>query len=130
MLFSCNTQQTLTLITDDDKIQISVEAAQTPEEHTKGLMYRTNLKENQGMLFIFPDEQPRTFWMKNTYIHLDIIFFDAKNKVVDLKQDFQPCKKDPCESYTSVSAKYVLEVNAGFVEKHNIKIGHEFILEN
>jgi len=105
--------------------KVIVELAVTPEEKAKGLMHREYLDENKGMLFIFEDEKAPSFWMKNTLIPLDMIFINSDNKIVDILVA-EPCKKDPCKSYTpKADAKYVLEVNAGFSERHNAAIDDE-----
>jgi uncharacterized membrane protein (UPF0127 family) len=92
----------------------TVEIAATPAEQEHGLMDRTSMPADHGMLFVFPDSQPRTFWMKNTLIPLDILFFDAARHLVTIQADAQPCKADPCKLYPSdTSARYVLELNAG-----------------
>lgn len=102
---------------------IYVEVADHTQERIRGLMFRTSLDENSGMLFVFDKEQQLSFWMKNTLIPLDIIFIGNDLKIVDLKENFQPCMPDAdCEVYTSL-AKYALEVNAGFVRENGIKIG-------
>lgn len=107
---------------------IPLELALTPEEKAKGLMHREYLAENTGMLFVFEDEGRPGFWMKNTLIPLDMIFINSNNKVVDI-MTAEPCEKEPCEKYLSEQqAKYVLEVNKGFAEKHNIQIGEEIKL--
>ncbi|MEM4263449.1 MAG: DUF192 domain-containing protein [Candidatus Woesearchaeota archaeon] len=105
--------------------KVTVELAITPEEKAKGLMYREYLAEDRGMLFVFEEEKAPSFWMKNTLIPLDMIFINSENKIVDILLA-EPCKKDPCRSYTpKADAKYVLEVNAGFSERHNANIGDE-----
>ncbi|MBI4163156.1 MAG: DUF192 domain-containing protein [Candidatus Aenigmarchaeota archaeon] len=104
--------------------EVFVETADSPAEWEKGLMNRASLGENNGMLFVFPDEQQRSFWMKNTLIPLDIIFISSDLTIVDIKRNFQPCRSFFCETYKSKQqAKYVLEVNADFAGIHNIKIG-------
>jgi len=86
-------------------------------------MGRQTLAPSAGMLFIFEDEQPRTFWMKNTVIPLDMIFLDANKTVVEVKLDVLPCVQDPCATYTSRPAMYVLEINAGTATTRGIVIG-------
>ena len=104
---------------------VIVELAITPEEQAKGLMHRTHLGENKGMLFIFEKEKPLSFWMKNTFIPLDMIFINSENKIVDFKKA-KPCQGENCKQYTSKDdAKYVLEVNAGFAEQHKVSVGDE-----
>lgn len=129
-LLSCTTQNTVTIQTTTDSFPITVEIADTTEEQMIGLMYRETLEENHGMLFIFPDEKERVFWMKNTLIPLDMIFIDKNGVIVDIIEDVQPCIADPCERYPSAAlAMYVLEVNAGFVERNGISIGNLVSME-
>lgn len=113
------------------KTQIEIEVADTPERTSRGLMYRQQMSEKAGMLFIFPDEQPRSFWMKNTFIPLSIGFFDAKKTLVDI-QDMEPVKSEMDQSprsYTSNGlAMYALEVNVGWFQRNKIKIGDRFEL--
>lgn len=91
----------------------------------RGLMYRESLAWKSGMLFIFDKEAQYSFWMKNMLIPLDIIWIDSNKKIVDITQDALPCKgQAACESIIPVAgAKYVLEVNSGFTDKNQIKIG-------
>ncbi|MFA6023079.1 MAG: DUF192 domain-containing protein [Candidatus Pacearchaeota archaeon] len=102
----------------------SVELAQTSVERERGLMFREKLNENSGMLFIFEDKGIYNFWMKNTLIALDIIWIDENKKVVYIKENALPCKESKCEIYKpNENTIYVLELNAGEVEKNNISIG-------
>ena len=90
-----------------------VELALTEAEQTQGLMYRSELAEDRGMLFDFQKPQMLSFWMKNTLIPLDMIFLDKDWKVVDIIKNAQPCKSEKCELYVSkFPAKYVVEVGA------------------
>ena len=104
-----------------------VEIADEGHERREGLMYREELDEGHGMLFIFPKESPHSFWMKNTLIPLDIIWLSEKKEIVDI-QTVPPCKPDTnCQSYKpKVAAKYVLEVNAG---EFKGKVGDEATFE-
>lgn len=107
-------------------ITLQVELAENPFQWSKGLMYKTSLDQDKGMLFIFPNETYRSFWMKNTKIPLDLIFISKDKKIVDIKENFLPCLQVSCSYYKSNQpAKYVLEVNAGFVQKNQILIGEE-----
>jgi uncharacterized protein len=110
---------------------VKVEIADSPEEWSKGLMFRDSLEENQGMLFIFPDEKYRNFWMKNTFIPLDIIFISSDFEIIDVTT-MQPCKQDICLSYKSQKpARYVLELNAGYAGEKQISIGDKInLLQN
>lgn len=123
LLSACSTADGVTFHTDDGKVNVAVEVADTNEERSQGLMYRESLPENAGMLFIFNEEAPRTFWMKNTLIPLDIIFIGA-DMVVDQVTTAQPCATEQCPIYPSVQpAQYVVEVNAGFAHEHGIAAG-------
>jgi len=109
-------------------LNIKVELAQSIAQQAKGLMYREKLDENAGMLFVFSNEAKRTFWMKNTYISLDLIYISQDKKIIEIKGNLEPCRENDCPTYTSaVEAQYVLEVNAGFVQKNNIQIGEEVV---
>lgn len=92
---------------------ILVELALDSASQARGLMYRKEMPENSGMLFMFAEEVPLSFWMKNTLIPLDIIYINEQGDVVHIATA-QPCKIQNCPSYPSVyPAKYVLELNAG-----------------
>lgn len=105
-------------------IAVSVELAQTSEEKAIGLMNRTALPEDQGMLFVYENDEPRVFWMKNTLIPLDMIFINKSLTIVSIQQDAPPCVQDPCAAYSSAApAAYVLEVNGGFAQRHGIAVG-------
>lgn len=106
-------------------LPVYIDVADDPQERNRGLMFRKSLDYNSGMLFIFHDTANRSFWMKNTFIPLDMIFIDNDLRIVDIKKNVQPCvQENPCPSYPSTGpAKYVLEVNAGFTEQNNIKVG-------
>ena len=106
-----------------DDVMFKVELAQAPGEKAKGLMYRAELPEDSGMLFVFEKDAPRAFWMKNTLIPLDMIFINSRLEVVEVKANVQPCREDPCPSYPSEPAMYVLEINGGLAEKRGIKAG-------
>ena len=102
-----------------------VELAQSPEELQHGLMFVKSLPPNEGMLFEFPDEQVRSFWMKNTFIPLSIAFFDRDRKLVSI-QEMEPAPammlRPP--SYSSgVPAQFALEMNRGWFQKNKIRTG-------
>ena len=91
-----------------------VEVAETQEKQALGLMFRDSMADDHGMLFIFPAESMRSFWMKNTRIPLDIFYFDAELKLVSVSENTPPCRSSRCPGYPSTGpAKYVLELNAG-----------------
>jgi uncharacterized protein len=91
--------------------RFTVELAKSPQETERGLMFRKSLGARSGMLFIFNEDAPRFFWMKNTLIPLDLIFIDSRLKVVHVHASARPLDESPIPSDTP--AKYVLEVNAG-----------------
>lgn len=106
-----------------------VEIADTPEKHARGLMFRRCLKDGYGMLFVFPDEEVRSFWMKNTLIPLDMIFLNSDRQVVDLYISVPPCRRDPCPSTTSaLPARYVLEIAGGLAKKLKLQIGDKIFM--
>jgi uncharacterized membrane protein (UPF0127 family) len=108
-----------------DKIKLTAEIADTPDKSAKGLMFRKKMPDNHGMLFIFPDEQQRSFWMKNTFLPLSIGYFSKEKTLIDI-QDMEPVKSEmeqPKIYPSSSPAKYALEVNQGWFKKNGIKIG-------
>ncbi len=107
-----------------------VELATTNAQRERGLMYRTSLPADQGMLFVFPYDAPQAFWMKNTLIPLDMLFFDKQHKLVSMQLDVPPCKADPCPVYPSGKpVVYVLELSAGTAARLGITIGDTFSLK-
>lgn len=116
----------LTKPSGDTLQHLQVEIADDDYQRETGLMYRTGMKEDQGMLFIFEDEQPRGFYMKNTHIPLDLIFLDSQNKVVSIAENAKPQSMETIPS--NVPAQYVLEVNAGLTEHWNLEVGDSLIL--
>ncbi|WP_370391949.1 DUF192 domain-containing protein [uncultured Winogradskyella sp.] len=101
--------------------QLDIEIADNEYETQTGLMYRTELKENHGMLFIFPDVSFRSFYMKNTKIPLDIIYIDENMNVVSIQKNAQPFDETSLPS--EAPAKYVLEVNAGLSDLWQLQKG-------
>lgn len=103
-----------------------VETVESEKDLSIGLMYRDKLNANEGMLFLFPEEDRHSFWMKNTYIPLDIVWLDKDKKVVYIKDGAKPCKEGICETFkTETDALYVLEINAGRVKEIDLKVGDE-----
>ena len=101
-----------------------VDLAQTQDQQALGLMFREEMADDAGMLFIFPVEGMRSFWMKNTRIPLDIFYFDAELKLVSVSENARPCKTRRCPSYPSTGpAKYVLELNAGKAAELGVQPG-------
>ena len=108
-----------------EKVVMNVEIADTEAEREKGLMGRTAMDEDHGMLFVFPNEQTLSFWMKDTLIPLSVAFMDSNGRIVDI-QDMQP--QDLTNHNSAEPARYALEVNQGFFERHGVKVGDEATL--
>ncbi|MEX0649014.1 MAG: DUF192 domain-containing protein [Balneolaceae bacterium] len=110
----------VSFIKPDGEIAATVTVAIADDDHTRnlGLMDVQNLPEDSGMLFIFEDEEPRSFWMANTPLPLDIIYANADHEIVRIHRNTPPYSN---ESFTSEEpAMYVVEVNAGFTIRHDI----------
>ena len=105
---------------DSAQITLDIEIADTDFEIQTGLMYRNSMESNQGMLFIFEDEQPRSFYMKNTQIPLDLIFIGENKKIVSFQKNAKPFNQSSLPS--NRPAKYVLEINAGVVDEWDITV--------
>jgi len=103
--------------------RFTVELAETREKQTLGLMFRDELPDDHGMLFLFPVEAMRSFWMKNTRIPLDILYFDDELRLINV-QTARPCRTRNCPVYPSTApARYVLELNAGQAEALGVRPG-------
>jgi len=106
-----------------------VEIASTEQARERGLMFVERMPRDHGMLFIYPDEAPRAFWMKNCRIPLDILYFDAEARFVSAHYRVPTCQGQNCPSYPSEGpARYVLELNAGVGEALGLKPGAELTL--
>lgn len=106
---------------EDVITKIDIEIADDDYQTQRGLMYRRSMKEDRGMLFIFEDVQERSFWMKNTYISLDIIYIAADKTIVSIAEGTQTRSEESIPS--NYPAKYVVEVNAGFAAQYQLKPG-------
>jgi uncharacterized protein len=113
--------QPLEIVTKTGVHTFAVEMAITPEDQAKGLMFRRELPEGQGMLFDFGREQPATFWMKNTYVSLDMIFIRADGRILRIAENTVPLSEALVASGGPVRA--VLEVVAGTARKLGIAQG-------
>lgn len=101
--------------------KIDVEIAENETERNRGLMYRPYMPDSVGMLFIFQERAPLGFWMKNTHIPLDIIYVDSDKKIVSIQKNARPYSEENLPSLSP--AQYVVEVNAGYVDRYRIKVG-------
>lgn len=102
-----------------------VEVADDDEERAMGLMFREEMAEDRGMIFIHERQEPQAYWMKNTKIPLDILYFDESRKLVSQQRDVPPCSAgNQCPPYPSnAPARYVLELNAGQAAKLKLNDG-------
>jgi uncharacterized membrane protein (UPF0127 family) len=105
---------------------VIVEIADSDASRAKGLMMRTFLPQGQGMLFVWPEEAPRTMWMKDTFISLDMIFIDAQGNIVGIVTDAAPHDLSPLG--TDRPARYVLEVPAGDAKRLGLAVGQSLDL--
>ncbi len=110
---------------DVNGFEIMADIAFTDEQREKGLSIKDTLNENEGMLFIFQQEGRYNFWMNGMKFPIDILWLDAAGKVVHVESNLQPCVSyNDCADYAPTkNALYVLEVAAGFAERHNVQIG-------
>jgi len=128
-LFACSEQveikptSPLTVKTSNGDIRFNVEIAQTPEELQKGLMHRTQMPINNGMIFSFDPVRPVKMWMKNTKISLDMLFIAPDATISMIKEHATPMSEELITSQDPVRA--VVELNAGQVSRHGIKIGDQ-----
>lgn len=115
----------LRIITQEDQeIEIHVEEAVTDLNRQKGLMYRTDLCDDCGMVFYFESEMISGFWMKNCKISLDVFFIGEDGEIVDIKERFLPCASEPCPHYLpKESYFYALEMAGGWAEDNGVKVG-------
>ena len=107
--------------TRDTLVAIDIEIADDDASIERGLMFRRSMGDNQGMLFKFPQMEERAFWMKNTYISLDIIFVDNEYRIVNVQEGTKPLSTQSVPS--TGPAQFVIEVNAGFCNKYGIQAG-------
>lgn len=110
---------------------ISLELAITDQEREMGLMFRDSLADDAGMLFIFDSEARWPFWMKNTFIPLDVVWLDGTGVITDLRTGVQPCRRDPCPSYAPrAPGRAVLELKAGVAAAHGLAMGQTLRFAN
>lgn len=114
---------------------IHLEVAETPEQQSKGLMFRKPLADNRGMLFPFPSERLVSFWMKNVSISLDMVFLSGKAsdkqgyRVVGIAADVPPCKAEPCPVYgPDALVNQVIELQGGRTQELGLKVGDKIMV--
>ncbi len=130
--FTACKPKTITVILPDD-FKVEAELSLTKAEAEKGLMFRENLPENAGMLFVFKEETPHYFWMKNTFINLDILFIGEDQTVNQAWENVPRSYAYTPDNQIAMRggmAKYVLELPAKSITKHKIKIGSKIIFDD
>lgn len=116
----------LFLLKSEDTIQkLDIEFAETSYEQQTGLMYRKSMEANQGMLFIYSEEAMHSFYMKNTHIPLDLIFFGKDSTIVSFQENAKPLDETSLPS--KVPSQFILEVNAGKVKQWNLTEGDKML---
>jgi uncharacterized membrane protein (UPF0127 family) len=114
-----------------DGYAVTTELAVKDEERARGLMFRDEIHEDHGMLFLFEEEDIHSFWMKNMRFPIDILWLDRDKRIVHIEARVPPCPGEPCPTYApAAAAAFVLELQSGFAEKHGLRIYDrlEFIL--
>ena len=101
--------------------ELNAELALKPVEIYTGMMWRTNMAENEGMLFVFSAPEPRAFYMRNTYVPLSAAYIDPEGIIQEI-HDLQPLNETPVQS-KSANIQFVLEVPQGWFKRHNISSG-------
>lgn len=110
----------------DTLADLAIEISDNDYERETGLMYRKKLAEDHGMLFIFEQEEPRGFYMKNTNIPLDLVFLDENKVIVSIAENARPHSMETI--FSEVPAMYVLEINAGLAREWNLQKGNRLVL--
>ena len=105
---------------------VKVELADTEAKRERGLMFRKELPDGQGMLFLFPEEGEHSFWMKDTLIPLDMIFVDGAGRVTTIVANARPLTLEP---RTGGPARMVLEVPGGWAREHDVRVGDRMRVE-
>lgn len=116
-------REALTIVTDEGERTFQVEIADDPRERARGLMFRRSMGSEEGMLFDFFEEQPASFWMRNTYIPLDMIFIKADGTVDSIAERTTPLSERSVPSKGPV--RFVLEINAGLTDELGIEPGDQ-----
>jgi uncharacterized membrane protein (UPF0127 family) len=114
---------TAAIITAEGEVELSVEVADDDEERARGLMFRTSLADDAGMVFLYTEPTAGAFWMKDTLIPLSIAFFDEEGTILRIL-DMEPCENDPCPLYDpEVPFIGALEVNRRAFERLGVSEG-------
>ena len=109
---------------------VTVEVVSKQDDLERGLMYRTGLDQDKGMLFVFTIDDKYQFWMKNMHFNLDMLWISLDGHIVYIGQNIPACSQDPCPVYTpDKNARYVLELNSGYTAAHHWKVGDKLDLK-
>jgi hypothetical protein len=111
----------LSVFVDDQPRELTVRLADTPAEHARGLMWVAEMADDEGMIFLFPNLNYRSFWMENTCIALDLIFLDERGYVVHIAENAEPFSREQINS--QFPARGVLEVNGGLAAQWGLERG-------
>ncbi len=114
---------TLEIVTGDKSHFFTIEIAETPEQQSQGLMFRTSLDEDKGMLFLFAQRPNIRMWMKHTYIPLDMLFMDKTGKIIYIAHDTTPESTTPIGPESGIATAAVLEIAGGVSKKLGIVEG-------
>ena len=112
----------------DGPVRVLVEVASRPEEQARGLMHRQQLAEDRGMIFIYPTEAVHGFWMKNTFLPLDMLFIGGNRRIIGAVENAEPLTTT--RRTVNAPSRFVLEINAGLMRKWGVREGSRVRLEN
>ena len=118
----------IAIVAAPGEAQFHLELTTTAEERSRGLMFRQTMSDEWGMLFIYPSQKKLTFWMKNTYIPLDMVFISSDHHVVGVVHDAVPHTTESRQ--VEGESQYVLELNAGLANRYGIKAGDKVVFAN
>jgi uncharacterized membrane protein (UPF0127 family) len=122
-----NAPATAVVDTGTRKLTFRIELAMTPEEQARGLMYRSRLETDAGMLFVARQPRPQSFWMKNTLIPLDMIFIGGDRRIVGIVENAEP--ETETARFVGVPSQYVLEIGGGLSSRLGIRAGQRVDFE-
>lgn len=124
-------KQELIVQTKAGEAEFDVQIADEPVERAKGYMFRKKISDDEGMWFVFGEDAPIKFWMRNVKFSLDLIFVDKNFVVKEIIPDVPPCEQDPCETYGPTDpVRYVLEIKGGLASEKGIQLGDTVSLRN
>jgi uncharacterized membrane protein (UPF0127 family) len=124
---ACSHEPVAIVHTDRGPVRVTLEVVKDDASRTRGLMYRTELADGHGMLFVFDEEVDHPFWMKNTVIPLDMIFIDANRRIVGIHPNATPLNLKPVS--VGRPSKWVLEVAGGYATRAGITTNNQIDFE-